>query len=78
MNETFILALAKPGYKSWKEEPRSEYKERHKPLRIVSVRLKLLQRGAFPTMTRAIRRLIGLSSEQEDGLVPQPHHSLNK
>lgn len=72
-----MLALAEPGYKSGKEEPRSEYKERHKPVRIVSGRLKLLQRGAFPTVTRAIRRLLGLSSEQEDGLVAQPHPSLN-
>lgn len=73
-----MLALAEPSYRSWKEEPRKEYKERHKPIRIVSGRLKLLQRGAFPTMTRAIRRLIGLSLEKEDGLVLQPQHSVNK
>lgn len=70
-----MLALAKPGKRELEggtQKLRSECKERHKPIRIVSRRLKSLQRGALPIMTRAIRKPIGSHSEQEDGLVPQP------
>lgn len=46
--------------------------KRHKPVRMVSGRLKPVQRGTLPTTRRAVRRPTGSYSEPELKQVPNP------